>query len=37
VQVVAKRQYASTNDTHKQTTALTQQSQTNSPKLAHER
>ena len=37
VQVVAKRQYASTNDTHKQTTALTQQLQTNSPKLTHER
>jgi ferredoxin len=34
--VVAKRQYVSTNDTHKPTTALTQQLQAN-PKLVHER
>ncbi|AZG73157.1 class I ribonucleotide reductase maintenance protein YfaE [Shewanella livingstonensis] len=35
VQVVAKRQYATASDTHKQTTALTQQLQSN-PKLVHE-
>jgi ferredoxin len=35
VQIVAKRQYAAENSSHKQTTALTQQLQI-TPKLAHE-